>query len=452
MELECTICNRDYASLLEEKVEPKALPCGHSLCSKCLDEIEFQRKLISCPFRCAGTVARASNLRTNYLAVELLKALSLSFSQGQEFHDGDEAKIADINFSQPSSLCENRCERTASLMCMQCSCLYCTQCYDDVHHFPALRNHSARPSTRKLLFPVCELHHEPRKFYCETDNELICRDCFDALYVGQHKGHNVTPASLVVNSKFEDTQNKVKKQLKAWESQEQTAELVLECVEASRKAFIESCQKILVAFKTLQRSLRVWKSRMQATRKQTAKYLDRPTPSAEECLTFLQTEIPLVENILQSVCDSEGAQVLKVFASVARPTLENMGVQLDEVGKVKMDVICASRSSIKLKGSLSKKGKVIIRGVSESGTVTCLKGNEDFDVEFTPAAEAKFELTVEDNNWVIRYNISKNVKAVCCVKFGGVLLEGSPLVVYRPKQSDVRSAPNGEQDFFCENP
>eukprot|EP00475_Leptophrys_vorax_P001248 TRINITY_DN10667_c0_g1_i1.p1 TRINITY_DN10667_c0_g1~~TRINITY_DN10667_c0_g1_i1.p1 ORF type:complete len:562 (-),score=103.81 TRINITY_DN10667_c0_g1_i1:56-1741(-) len=431
MESECPVCNQNYVTLLAQKIEPKVLQCGHSLCNGCLIKMESQSRAVSCPFRCVVQPnLKASDIKTNFLAADLLRSLSLdSKNRENDMKSVDESKVEDIDikFGDSPSNCENCFEKQAALLCTQCSALFCTTCFNNVHKSPALRNHRSKAATRKLMFHPCEIHHELRKFFCETDKELICRDCFDQSCLGAHHGHKVSSAAVILNSKFEELRRKVEKQAAVWEIHEQATQSALEKVETSMRGFYDSVQQIATAFKTLQQSLRLFKSQMMSTRTHLMKYLTRQTPAPEECQTFFETELPMMEKMLKSIDDQEGSRKLNAFVSSTASVQTALNNSVNAIKQINsLDVINAPRSSISRRGGLGRQGVVVIDGVSESGKKTCFKGSKEFEVFMTPP-EAKFELAQENNCWVIRYDIGRDVLADCSVKFDGTLLARSPL-------------------------
>eukprot|EP00027_Filamoeba_sp_ATCC50430_P018149 CAMPEP_0168568772 /NCGR_PEP_ID=MMETSP0413-20121227/15765_1 /TAXON_ID=136452 /ORGANISM="Filamoeba nolandi, Strain NC-AS-23-1" /LENGTH=582 /DNA_ID=CAMNT_0008601149 /DNA_START=10 /DNA_END=1758 /DNA_ORIENTATION=+ len=181
-QLTCPVC-------LERFKEPKVLPCLHTFCKDCLDQIFSKSKdnSFACPTCRAKTPINKSGisgLPTNFLinnileAVEIQKKVSTTKDVKCEACDEEDADVA------------------------VCRCAECARFLCDVHKLAhqkakATKNHRIQSLDElksseidlktSLVVPVhCPDHPEEHiKIFCETCDRAICRDCA----LTEHKSH-----------------------------------------------------------------------------------------------------------------------------------------------------------------------------------------------------------------------------------------------------------------------
>ena len=169
-QLTCPICLNQFDSA-------KILPCLHSYCLKCIQQlpvdIEKGKHVISCPTCCKtaqvpdkGPAGLPAAFVINSL-VEISEQLSV---EGKQI------------------LCENCSEGDATSYCKQCAIGFCESC---LGYHNKLKAHAAHQImdmkdvviTASQLFPVkdgiinCTDHNKPLEIFCETCQELICQSC-----------------------------------------------------------------------------------------------------------------------------------------------------------------------------------------------------------------------------------------------------------------------------------
>ena len=179
--LVCDVCKKTIN-------EPKILPCSHSFCKACLENLTTQDeenvngegKKLDCP-TCTSTVTLRANenvagLPDNEFIVKLLNAVG-------------------PNRKQQASFCSHPlCKKEPSItICMECDMLFCHACYSLHDTWPANRNHTMlsisetinRDEQQKIEAETltCTRHEDAiPKFYCETCKELICMKCVASVH------------------------------------------------------------------------------------------------------------------------------------------------------------------------------------------------------------------------------------------------------------------------------
>ena len=199
-QLTCPVCLSQFDS-------PKTLPCLHSFCLKCIQQLpvdlEKGKHAISCPT--CRKIAQVpdkgpADLPTAFVInslVEIQEHLKKLSVQGKQIS------------------CDNCLEGDATSYCKQCAIRFCESC---LGHHNKLRAHAAHQImdtkdfviTASQLLPVkkeaimnCTNHNEPLKVFCETCQELICQSCI----IRRHKDHNYD----VVSDTFPKHRQDIKK-------------------------------------------------------------------------------------------------------------------------------------------------------------------------------------------------------------------------------------------------
>ncbi|XP_038062764.1 tripartite motif-containing protein 3-like [Patiria miniata] len=175
--LECDICADKYK-------QPKVLDCMHSFCQKCLEQYYTSRYAgqpkIPCPVCRRETVlpqTRIQGLKTNFHLMGIVEEVSLQ-----------EKVACSENTKVICEICDEGNE--AMHRCLDCAQNICPNCRKTHLRFAATSNHTVATleDIRQGKVTVkktpaedeskCQKHKgEVKRFYCETCEELICRDC-----------------------------------------------------------------------------------------------------------------------------------------------------------------------------------------------------------------------------------------------------------------------------------
>ena len=182
-EITCGICQEHYT-------EPKALPCLHYYCKKCVLRLALRTgtgKPFSCPeCRCEATLPEGGvdELKTAFF----VNRLKTTISTMERAHGKVEAKC---------ELCSDSGDK-AEAFCRQCAMFICKECIKshkrmkpfvthDVASLEDLKLGRSKPIVMKEPpTKKCLDHDEPLNIYCYDCYTLICRDCT----VKDHKEHN----------------------------------------------------------------------------------------------------------------------------------------------------------------------------------------------------------------------------------------------------------------------
>ena len=184
-EAECPLC-------LETVKNPKTLPCLHSFCLECLDELaNFARRQLQTTIKCP--VCQTSfpipdtdtfaNLPSSFHLNRLVDVLALEDGTVQ---------------TQKCNTCDEN--NAATSYCFVCQSFLCASCFQYHQRFKATRGHrnvlmdnlQAQDVQELIQRPVMcsQQYHEdqPLEFYCEDCKVLVCHKCS----VVSHNRHSMT--------------------------------------------------------------------------------------------------------------------------------------------------------------------------------------------------------------------------------------------------------------------
>ena len=165
---DCGIC-------LSEMENPKALPCLHSFCLKCLKKVKHPPGIINCPL-CQEKITLPpggiDGFRNNFFINQLK----------------DRRAINKIGKIKMPCICCKSTERETVARCMDCNGFLCQQCVDlhktltplTVHNvFTIDELRSGRVDMNKVMKEECCQKHKDQvlRWFCKTCGIPICRDC-----------------------------------------------------------------------------------------------------------------------------------------------------------------------------------------------------------------------------------------------------------------------------------
>ena len=195
--LQCTVC-------LEVLTDPRTLPCCHSFCKDCLEGVvQILRgkaprgrpiREFPCPYCRAKFILdpdkHVADMPRNHFICNMIKV----------------AAVLDRGIGVP---CSHNCSQSYSVTrCVTCEKFLCRECLTGHNNYRANNGHSvltmeelSKPENRKKIKDkMCCNEHSGKKLkvYCETCNQLICRDCMDFKHVKQ--GHSCVLVKDVANN------------------------------------------------------------------------------------------------------------------------------------------------------------------------------------------------------------------------------------------------------------
>ena len=195
-QLTCPVC-------LDHYTNPKTLPCLHSFCEHCLEELPLDKKnetyYLSCP--------------TCRHCTELPEEGAGAFPVAFTLNNFKEIYSLMKKVADPQQVtCDNCTTANATGYCKDCSKFLCQKCMDVHKIWAPIAHHqltsldevtaSDVSSTSQLLAPAkqeatltCSVpgHDDSLRYYCDTCDESICRDCA----ILTHKDHKY---NLIANS------------------------------------------------------------------------------------------------------------------------------------------------------------------------------------------------------------------------------------------------------------
>ena len=180
--LQCTVC-------LERLNDPRTLPCCHSFCKVCLEDVvktcrdkaprDRPIREIPCP-NCRTTFVlepdkQVADMPRNHFICNMVQAMA----------------VLDRGIGVP---CSHNCSQSYSVArCVTCEKFLCRECLTAHNNYRANNGHSvltmeelSKPENRKKIKDkmYCNEHSgEKLKVYCETCDQLICKDCMDFKHV-----------------------------------------------------------------------------------------------------------------------------------------------------------------------------------------------------------------------------------------------------------------------------
>ena len=253
-QLTCAICLEDYK-------DPKLLQCFHVYCKECLERLllrDQQGLSLRCP----------SCRRSTLLPPSSISGLQPAFHVYHLFEIRDAlVKVTKVNGPQKTK-CEKCSENDATKFCRDCGQFICRTCSKIHQTWAELSTHEVIsldrlegdvtrlvPPTKKVTY--CSKHPTKESdLYCETCEELVCRDCI----VRFHRDHQydlITDAYPKHKTVITDHLQPVKQQLgvvnEAIESLDTRRQQILDqrmSIEANIHKAIQRLQEVLEERKT----------------------------------------------------------------------------------------------------------------------------------------------------------------------------------------------------------
>ena len=258
-ELTCAICLGRYK-------HPKVLPCLHSYCKSCLEDLlktsQYQgKKQLTCP-QCkeSHTVPQqgVDSFKTYFTINNLLELLHI--------HEVSSRGVGDA-IQCESGLDEN----PAFARCLSCAEYLCESCFTIHQRLKATKDHNMltlekiKQSDKRLGVKSvqrrqhCEEHEgEVLKLFCKTCEKVICRDC--ALV--KHRNHDYSFIREVrpdTQKSLEGLQKEVEEKLKEFEANKAYIEGLQKAggdvLNSCLKEVNETCDKLIEAVETRRAAL-----------------------------------------------------------------------------------------------------------------------------------------------------------------------------------------------------
>ena len=185
-QLTCGIC-------LDLYTNPQSLPCLHSFCQRCVERLPVtprgDKDLITCPTCRTTAVSPKTTGGGGFPVAFHLNNLKEVYDLMKEASNQEDVTCEVCNTSNINGYCKD---------CSQFLCLSCDQMHKKFrsnanHKFLSLKDLASSASQivqeKEETTMNCPKHDDSLRVFCETCEELICRDCT----IGDHKNHDCTP-------------------------------------------------------------------------------------------------------------------------------------------------------------------------------------------------------------------------------------------------------------------
>ena len=204
-QLTCPIC-------LEQYTNPKFLPCFHSFCSKCLENVPLELQQGSYTLTCPTC---RSPCQLSQQGVQALPS-SFTINNLSEVYNLMKKVLGNRHAS-----CDKCISTDADRYCKQCAKFLCQQCL--LVHNEWITDHETLgldevvnaayqlPQAKSEAINNCADHGKPLEIFCETCEELICQLCA----VKKHRDHDYD----VVGDAFAKHKHKIESNLQPLQRQ-----------------------------------------------------------------------------------------------------------------------------------------------------------------------------------------------------------------------------------------
>ena len=321
--VECSVC-------LGRLNNPRTLPCFHSFCRCCLEKFvqgcsdrneNPQLNTFECPdCRSEFTLnpqVGVEGIRTSYLVRNMLDVMTV------------ENPVKGIPC--------HHCQKVSAGRCVNCEVFLCKGCIQAHNNYLANQNHSmlsmeelSKPENRSKIRGKsrCREHDdEILKFFCETCDELICRDCKD----DNHKNHECSLLKKAAERKTEelkklramltDELNEINEALQAMNNAEQVLE---KNVKVAKMRIQKRRDEILAdVTKNVDEKVKSLTDNIDAMHEAKSEAIKKQTDKAQTNVNEVKNAIEVCNSLLDNPNDEE--------------IVTTVGVVETNVGKVKDD-------------------------------------------------------------------------------------------------------------------
>ena len=286
-QLECSIC-------LDPFTDPKLLQCFHVFCKDCLEPLVLRNQ--------HGLSLRCPNCRrSTLLPANGVSALQPAFHVHHLFEIQDALQKVKQGQEGQKTLCEKCKKRDVNGFCRDCGKFVCKACIElhktweeysthKVISLEQLKSDATEmvPPTKKILY--CSKH--PGKeldLFCETDKELICRDCI----VKTHRDHQYD----LVSEAFPKHRDAVASHLEPVRQQLNTIDRAVQDIGTAQNQITEQRAAIEV---DIQRKVGQLHEAIEVRKAALIGQLDQMTQQKLKTLSIQRDEFELVQTRLNS--------------------------------------------------------------------------------------------------------------------------------------------------------
>jgi len=173
--LTCPVCYQLFRN-------PKYLPCHHTYCEECLEQMRVKTK-ITCPECRKEAIVPPGGVNefdNNFFVTRMMD----DFVLHRKIEGEEEVKCDECTAEDPV---EAYCPDCNSFLCSVCNAYHRRSTRSRSHDIVPLKELKAKKHAQpKAKIPICKDHDIELLFYCETCKQLLCLYCT----VKDHVGHN----------------------------------------------------------------------------------------------------------------------------------------------------------------------------------------------------------------------------------------------------------------------
>ena len=286
-QLECSIC-------LDSFTDPKLLQCFHVFCKDCLEPLVLQNQhglSLRCPNCRRSTIISASGV----------SGLQPAFHVHHLFEIQDALQKVKQGLEGQKTKCEKCKKREVNGFCRDCGKFVCEVCMEIHQTWEEYSTHKVIsleqlksdatemvPPAKKTLY--CSKH--PGKeldLFCETDQELICRDCI----VKTHRDHQYD----LVSEAFPKHRDTIASHLEPVRQQLNTTDKAVQDLSTAQDQIMDQRATIEADIQTKIRQLH---EAIEVRKAELIDQLDQMTQQKLKTLSIQRDELELVQTWLKS--------------------------------------------------------------------------------------------------------------------------------------------------------
>ena len=286
-QLECSIC-------LDSFTDPKLLQCFHVFCKDCLEPLVLRDQ--------HGMSLRCPNCRrSTLLPANGVSGLQAAFLVHHLFEIRDALQKVKQGQEGQKTLCEKCNKRKANGFCRDCGDFVCEACIEVHQTWKEYSTHTVisleqlKSDATEMVTPTkktlyCSKH--PGKeldLFCETDQELICRDCI----VKTHRDHQYD----LVNEAFPKHRDAIASHLEPVRQQLNTVNKAIHDLGTTQDQIMDQRAAIETI---IQRKIKQLHEALEVRKAELIGQLDQMMQQKLKTLSIQRDELELVQTRLNS--------------------------------------------------------------------------------------------------------------------------------------------------------
>ena len=286
-QLECSIC-------LDSFTDPKLLQCFHVFCKDCLEPLVLRDQ--------HGLSLRCPNChRSTLLPANGVSGLQPAFLVHHLFEIQDALQKVKQGQEGQKTMCEKCNKRDVNGFCRDCGEFICNMCIEMHQSWKELSTHKVisleqlKSDATEMVTPTkktlyCSKHQgKELDLFCETDQELICRDCI----VKTHRDHQYD----LVSEAFPKHRDTIASHLEPVRQQLNTVNKAVQGLGAVQDQIMDQQAAIEANIQTKVRQLH---EALEVRKTKLIGELDRMTQQKLKALSIQRDELELVQTRLNS--------------------------------------------------------------------------------------------------------------------------------------------------------